>query len=251
MKESLRVNMIKQWYAKTIDLLKRWKIYIGIDTHKAPPYSIVIFPLFHSTLCCGFAGVLSVKKGEKPKDAEHNEKFIRLFQEIKQRDMKSLLSGVITSSEYLNGGGKQKELEEILLQQKRDIPTQQIFFHRDKTLRLHGIIEEMKAFLAEEEKILEENAGHFQSVDMEIINSRLILMKDVIWSLEKDILGNVEKIRKIIHDNQLELNDVQIIDPRSDEEEKRRRPRKPRPVSLLSGGPAGRTAGRLRHEILH
>ena len=55
----------------------------------------------------------------------------------------------------------------------------------------------MKAFLAEEEKILEEKAGHFQSADMEIINSRLILMKDVIWSLEKDILGNVEKIASL------------------------------------------------------
>ncbi len=36
------------------------------------------------------------------------------------------------------------------------------------------------------------------------------------------LLGNVEKIQKIIHENQLELEDVQIIDPRSDEEEKRR-----------------------------
>jgi len=55
----------------------------------------------------------------------------------------------------------------------------------------------MKAFLVEEEKILEEKAGHFQSADIEIINSRLILMKDVIWSLEKDILGNVEKIASL------------------------------------------------------
>ncbi len=46
-------------------------------------------------------------------------------------------------------------------------------------------------------ELSEERAGHFQSVDMEIINSRLILMKDVIWSLEKDILGNVEKIASL------------------------------------------------------
>ncbi|NTV82810.1 MAG: NADP-dependent malic enzyme, partial [Bacteroidales bacterium] len=37
------------------------------------------------------------------------------------------------------------------------------------------------------------------------------------------LLGNVEKIHKIIHDNQLELENVKIIDPRSDEEEDRRR----------------------------
>ena len=191
------MSMITRWCTDTIDSLKRWKIYIGVDVRTVPPHSIVLFPLFQSTFFCGFAGVLAVKKSEKPRDAEYGQKFIRLFQEIKQRDMKSLLSGVITSTDYLNGGGKQKELEEVLLQQKRDIPTQQIFFHRDKTSRLHGIIEEMKAFLVEEEKILEEKAGHFQSADIEIINSRLILMKDVIWSLEKDILGNVEKIASL------------------------------------------------------
>ena len=37
------------------------------------------------------------------------------------------------------------------------------------------------------------------------------------------LLGNVEKIRKIIHDNELELPNVEIMDPRSDEESERRR----------------------------
>ena len=124
--------MIKRWYTKTFDLLKQWKIYIGIDLHTAPACSIVIFPVFYSTLCCGFAGILAVKRGEKPNDVECGQKFIRLFQEIKQRDIKSLLSGVITPLDYLNGGDKLKELGETLLQQKRDIPAQRIFFDRDE-----------------------------------------------------------------------------------------------------------------------
>jgi malate dehydrogenase (oxaloacetate-decarboxylating)(NADP+) len=36
------------------------------------------------------------------------------------------------------------------------------------------------------------------------------------------LLGNVAKIKKIIHDNELELNNVEIIDPRSDKEAGRR-----------------------------
>lgn len=200
--------MIKRWFVKIIDLLKRWKIYLGVDMRTAPPNSIVVFPLLYSTLFCGFAGVLAVKRSEKPSEAECDQKFLRLFQEIKQRNMKSLLSGVITPSDYLNGEDRQKELEKTLLTQKREIPAEEIFFNRDKASRLHGMIEEMKAFLGEEEKILEENAGHFQSSDMEIINSRLILMKDVIWGLEKDILGNVEKIASLTG-----LDDVSQLRP--------------------------------------
>jgi glucosamine--fructose-6-phosphate aminotransferase (isomerizing) len=191
------MKIIKRWYTKTSDVLRQWKICIGVDIQTAPACSIVIFPLFKSTFCCGFAGILAVKKGEKPKDAAYGQEFIRLFQEIKKRGMKSLLSGLITASDYLNDGGQQKELGKTILQQKRDIPTQRIFFNQDEASQLCAIKEEMKAFMTEEEKMLEENAGHFSTADMEIINSRLILMKDVIWSLEKDILGNVEKIASL------------------------------------------------------
>jgi len=52
----------------------------------------------------------------------------------------------------------------------------------------------MKLFLAEEEKILEDNAARFTSTDLEIINSRIILFKDIQWILEKDILDNFAKI---------------------------------------------------------
>ena len=42
-------------------------------------------------------------------------------------------------------------------------------------------------------------------------------------TIANSLLGNVEKINKIIQDNQLELEGVEIIDPRSDAEAQRRR----------------------------
>ena len=191
------MKMFTTWCHNTIEYLKQWSICIGVAIQSAPSRSIVIFPLFTDTLCCGFAGVLTIKGSDKAEETDLVEKFIRLFQGIRKKEMKALLSGLIKPLDYLNDGSQKGEMEDTLLRQKRDIPTQQIFFNRDKTLKLSGIINEMNRFLTEEEKILEENAGHFSTADMEIINSRLILMKDVIWSLEKDLLGNIEKITSL------------------------------------------------------
>jgi len=68
------------------------------------------------------------------------------------------------------------------------------FFQTGRYKKLLSLVEKMKLFLAEEENILEDKATKFSSADLEIINSRLILFKDILWILEKDILANFAKI---------------------------------------------------------
>ena len=186
--------MLKQWYTETINYLKKWKIYVGVDVRTAPQYSIVFFPMLPVVVCCGFAGILTIKGSEKAEQADLVEKFIRIFREIKKKEMKALLSGATTPVHYLGGNGYLEEMEETLLQLKKDVSFQHIFFNSPKTAQLSDLTKEMKAFYTDEEKCLEENAGNFSTGDMETINSRHILMKDIIWSLEKDVHDNFGRI---------------------------------------------------------
>ncbi|MBE9547592.1 MAG: SIS domain-containing protein, partial [Proteobacteria bacterium] len=84
--------------------------------------------------------------------------------------------------------------EKGILQLKRDIYFQDIFFRPEKAGKLSDLAREMKLFLLHEENLLEENAPIFSTEELETISGRLIQMKDVCWSLEKDILDNIEKI---------------------------------------------------------
>lgn len=191
------MSMFKQWFSRPFSYLKKWKIYIGINMCKASPYSIVFFPLIPDVICCGFAGILTIKGSEKYEEGDLVEKFIQLSREIKNNGMRALLSGNITSAQSLGGDQYLVEMEKTILELKTDIAFQDIFFNPNKTRQLSDLAEEMKAFFGEEEKCLEENAGNFSTSDMETISSKHILMKDIIWGLEKDILDNFGRIVRL------------------------------------------------------
>ena len=71
------------------------------------------------------------------------------------------------------------------------------FFSDGLFSALSTLCKEMTVFLATEEKILEDNADHFHTDELEIINSRIIQIKDILWALEKDFLDNIFKIKAL------------------------------------------------------
>jgi glucosamine--fructose-6-phosphate aminotransferase (isomerizing) len=180
-----------------IHFLKKWQIHVGIDLRRAPPCSLIIFPLCPNVLYCGLAGILSIKKGAAFVETNPGHTLFQLFEDIRQRNIKRVLSGAISARHYLDGGRELEEMGEIVLNLKSDALFQNVFFQPETKTRLSRITVEMKAFFTEEETLLEENAHQFSTADMETINSRHVLMKDIIWSLEKDILENMDKIHSL------------------------------------------------------
>ncbi|MGA2330533.1 MAG: SIS domain-containing protein [Syntrophales bacterium] len=173
----------------------KWKIYVGVNVHTVPEYSIVFFPIIPDIVCCGFAGILAIKGVGKREEGDLIKKLAKLFRDIKKNNMKALSAGSITPGQYLGGGRKLQEMEERLFQLKTDAAFQEIYFKPLIASQLSDLTNEMKLFFLDEEKGLEENAGNFPTEETETINSRHILMKDIIWGLEKDVIENIEKIR--------------------------------------------------------
>ncbi|TRZ76023.1 MAG: SIS domain-containing protein, partial [Deltaproteobacteria bacterium] len=189
------MQILRQWYAEIISYLMKWKIYVGVDVYSTPEYSIVFFPLIPDVVCCGFAGILAIKGIGKREEGNLIKKLAQLFRNIKKNDMKALSTGSVRPGQYLGGGRYLEEMEKTLFQLKTDVAYQEIYFKPLTAGQLSDLTEEMKAFFLDEEKCLEENAGNFPTEETETINSRHILMKDIIWGLEKDVLENIEKIR--------------------------------------------------------
>jgi len=188
------IKKIKARYRDAIRFLGMWKLHIGIDPRNAPPYTVIFCPLHHCVFFCGFAGILTVKTGHLPSNKDPIRTLSRLFSEIRERDIKCLLAGSISAGSYMNGGHSLEKMTDIILQLKGDSSFEDLFFQPEKTEEVSVLVQSMKSFFVEEEKCLEEKAGYFSTSDMEIINGRHILLKDIIWSIEKDILENIEKI---------------------------------------------------------
>jgi glucosamine--fructose-6-phosphate aminotransferase (isomerizing) len=187
---------VKSWTDKIVCLLRDTHIFIGRSPQKVPGPAIILFPIQPGMLCCGLAGILTIK-GAYPSAGEV-EKAIRHILEglapLHEQNIQKLLSGTLPVDSYLNGGDHLEELYGALLALKQDAAAEQLFFSEKETAGLYEHVASLKNFLASEEVLLENSAGHFSTGDLEIINGRLVLLKDFIWALEKDILDNIGRI---------------------------------------------------------
>jgi glucosamine--fructose-6-phosphate aminotransferase (isomerizing) len=183
-------NIIKSFWR----FLAACKIFVGKQSAIVSAPAIILFPVMTSQLNCGFAGLMTFRSDKKPGALDTNLNFARLWKKVKNSSLKNILSGKIGAQEYLHSMETLGSLEKIVLELKEESGQEIIFFEAGKSKELLDLTEQMKLFLGEEEKILEENAAKFSSADLEIINSRIVLFKDILWSLEKDILNNFKKI---------------------------------------------------------
>ena len=100
----------------------------------------------------------------------------------------------LAAASCLGGLETINSVEKASLELKQENAQEILFFDEARAQKLFVLVGEMNSFLAAQEKLLEENAIKFTSTDLEIINSRIILIKDIVWILGKDILSNFKKI---------------------------------------------------------
>jgi len=182
---------------KFLSLWTGWRISVGTNPSTLPPGCIVFFPLLQDTLCCGLAGILTIKKHGETKTPDPTNRMWKIFCRVQEGILDHVLSRRIKASRYLGGLKGLQELERITLTLKQDNPCQQLFASAAKTAKSTELARQMGDLLRREESAVEEQASAFSTEEMEIINSRLTLLKDIVWSLDRDILSNLGKIERL------------------------------------------------------
>lgn len=171
------------------------KIFVGKLSSSVTAPALIFFPLTISRLNCGFAGLMTFKITDKKSDIFNSDVVLtQLCEKVEGYGLHNILSRKITAKEYLHGQQTLISMEEIVSELKEENKQEILFFQAERTKKLENILRKMNLFLEGEEKILEDNAASLTSADLEIINSRIILLKDILWSLGKDILDNFAKI---------------------------------------------------------
>jgi len=179
---------------KVFRFLAAVRIFVCKYPSSVPSPAIILFPVMISQLNCGFAGLMTFRFDKKSKALDLDLALAKLWKKVRNSSLKNILSGKIDAQEYLHSMSTLGSMEKIILELKEESRQETLFFEAGSSKELFSLTEEMNLLLEEEEKILEDNAAKFSSTDLEIINSRIILFKDILWSLEKDILDNFAKI---------------------------------------------------------
>ena len=175
-----------------VSSLRRWKISVGCDPQRVAAPALILFPFLPATLCCGLAGILVLRRKDLPKPPGADLPL--LFGQASGNDLAALLDGRITAAEYLRGKASLDAMERELLRLKEEGAFRRLFFSAVETQHLTRLVKSMHAFLAAEERLLEERASRLSTTDSEVVNRGLVLIRDLVWGLEHDILGNIERI---------------------------------------------------------
>ncbi len=195
------MRRLRERIRKTVHFLGEYRIAFGKDPLTVKTPALVIFPLQLSTLCCGFAGMLTIRHNSSIPEANHpdetsvhNGMFAGLFERLSVNNLNAFFNGAIKSTAYLGGREVHAKVERELLCLKENERLQKIFYDIGELNSLQTICKSVVEFLACEEKTLEEKSGLISTTDLEEINRGIIMLRDVAWGIEKDIIDNVEKI---------------------------------------------------------
>lgn len=171
------------------------RIHLGRDARALEPGSIVLFPLHPDTLFCGLAGIITLKKAAvAPVKAKNAKEASSLFSRIRKSGLKEIFSGSVPARDYLQGPESLAQLEGYVSLWRLDDHFRDIYFDTGKSGILGKLASDIKDFIRDQENILEENAARLSTDELEVINSRLVILKDLQWGLERDILQNLDKI---------------------------------------------------------
>lgn len=186
---------------KIVHWIKRYKMYVGRDPQGIAAPALILFPHRPSVLCCGLAGILALRVAGR---ATPRNNLADLFSRAAERNLSALLRGTMGATlkpcpvmAYLYGMPTQQAMERELLRMKGEEAFAKIFYDRGEVRRLTLLSETMNRFLAEEERLLETQAGRIATADLETVNHGLELIRDLVWGLDRDILGNIGKIRRL------------------------------------------------------
>lgn len=184
------IKMLK----KMIRFGRQCEIFVGRHPQNVIAPAIIFFPVTFCRFNCGFAGLLTIISPAKITAPTYDPTLFGAFEKIKYSSLKEVLAGKLEVENYLNGPANLTALEMSVQELKREDAQEYFFFQQEETKILIGLNEEIRNFLNREVSIVENSADKFTSLQLEIINSRIILLKDIQWILEKDILMNFGKI---------------------------------------------------------
>ena len=185
------------YIAQIFPALKKYRICLGLDPRRVVGPAIIIAPLSRQLLCCGLAGVVTVKGAPVQPDSDCLAGIQDLLPKISERGLMACMAGSLPLEQYLGGDSFLEEMEQCVRSLKGDDNFCRLFSDPGLITRLTGIVEAIKVLLSREEKLVEENAGFFSTVKMETINSHLVLLRDIVWMAERDVLGNMGKILQL------------------------------------------------------
>ena len=173
-------------------------VYFGKYADRLPDGSLVFFPCRQTLLCCGIAGIVTFKS--KPK-ARHDFKLDSLegiVAEIEAAGYAPCQQHGRWNDCYLGGSEKTDALWHRVQALKTEDRFFSVFSDQTAQKQIERLANHLGAIIQTETGLLAEQMGRLPSERVDLISLRIEKLKDIAWSLDKDVLSNIKKIRDFL-----------------------------------------------------
>jgi glucosamine--fructose-6-phosphate aminotransferase (isomerizing) len=173
-------------------------LYFGRSLHTVQEGSLVLCPYEPAVFNCGIAGILAFKRRSAQtvdlpvQELEHKVESLsehtweRLEQDrLRQKD------------HYLGGKHAFAELKRLCGNLKRQDDFYEVFSNKGYQDQLSALRTKLEGLVETEEIARIQKTGRLTPEEYELISSRIIGLKDILWSLKHEVLENIEKIKAL------------------------------------------------------
>ncbi len=160
--------------------------------------SIVFFPSRANFLCCGLAGIVSIKTKNEIKRRVDIASLNDMVQKI---DTHSYISCIKNNhsldNNYLCGQDTITDLLRNVGKLNEDDLFCEIFNSKDIKADILKLSESLSDIINNEEKSLSDNMGHLDPESVDIMALRIDILKDIAWCLKVEVIDNIKKVNNL------------------------------------------------------
>ncbi|MFQ5483806.1 MAG: SIS domain-containing protein [Desulfobacterales bacterium] len=185
----------------------RANVYFGKNITGIPENSFVLFPFHLSLLSCGLTGILAYKRGKEKMDRIDLSLFENRVRQIKENPYPSRIGNESFPDKNFF---RENRLVVSILETARELKKEKNFYEilikpalQDK---LGKIAEHISSIIQSQEQWLSANMGDLKPDAVDTIAERIVLMKDIAWSISSEILKNISKVKDLSSNPDLLLN---------------------------------------------
>ncbi|MGA1874432.1 MAG: SIS domain-containing protein [bacterium] len=193
--------------------VRRWlpRIYWGNCPDYRDHSALVLFPFHPNLICCGLVGVVEFRKKSPPLAAAGVVNRIReLLYELRDQndqadEIKFSPQGIQKRNETVHG------LEQLSQQCRRSAVFYDLFLHKSIREDLSQYSRDLKTLIEDEEREREKKGTRIPSGLLEVYNKELVILKDVVWSIQNECLANIRKVKEMTGKNKAFAFQPQVV----------------------------------------
>lgn len=174
-------------------------IYFGRHITGVPDNGIVIFPIHSSVLPCGISGIVAVNKKKRKIDDIDTKLIKGTVTKIDASGYDAAnKSDVVFSETYLGGDSTLSSFYKYVCRLKKESVFNNLIDNDKVKDELKALASHISGLIDREDALLSQNMGHLGNEDIAVASKRMENLKDIGWSLDVEVLGNIEKVSALI-----------------------------------------------------